>query len=168
MSLVSKKVVVENDKVEGKDKHAVAGTGIPSATPPPSVPYTAVAELRYVGKVTDALSDFVRIDGKPVATVKSRSSLDPGQTAPGGAHHPDTDTLSEVKPSGTTPTPLTTAVTDAVGEGKPGSGAGSAFVKVGGQKLLLDGDPMDTCGSRSAPGNSKVNAGGQKFVSCSS
>lgn len=164
---MSKKVVVENDKVDGKDTHAVSGTGVPSPTPPPTVPFTGTADLDYVGRMTDGLSDFVRIDGKPVATVQSRSSLDRGQVAPGGAHHPDSGTITPLAPAGVTPVPLSVSITDDVGEGKPSAGAGSAFVKVGGQKLLLDGDPLDTCGSLSKPMNSTVTAQGQAFVSCS-
>lgn len=162
-----KKVVVENDKVEGKDTHTVAGTAVPPAVPPPTVPFTGKGDFDYKGKMTDALSDFVRIGGKPVATAGSRSSLNPGETAPGGGHHPDSGTITPLAPAGVTPVPMSMSLTDPAGEGKPSATAGSAFVRAGGQKLLLDGDPMDTCGSLSAPMNSRVASGGQSFVSCS-
>lgn len=163
---MSKKVVVKDDKVEGTDTHNVAGMATNTAAPPPTIPYKGTARFDYVGRMTGGLSDFVRIDGKPVATVKSRSSLDPGQTAPGGKH-------TGASGSGFTPAspaPILDAlmkITDKVGEGAPSSGAGSAFVKVGGQKLLLNGDPVDTCSGTGEKENSRVTSGGQKFVSCS-
>ncbi len=164
---MGKKVVVENDEVEGKDTHTVAGNALTSSTPPVTVPFTGKGDFDYKGKMTDALSDFVRIDGKPVATVQSRSSLNPGETAPGGGHDPDSGSITPLAPTGVTPVEKSMSLTDAVGEGKPSASAGSGFVKVGGQNLLLDGDPLDSCGSLSNPMNSKVTASGQSFVSCS-
>lgn len=162
---MAKKVVVEDDEVEGKDTHRVAGMATPPAT---TIPFSGTGEFDYRGRVTDALSDFVRIGGKPVATVASRSSLNPGETDPGGGHHPDSGTITPTEPTGVTPVELSMSLIDPpVGEGKPSAGAGSAFVRVGGKKVLLDGDRLDTCGSLSQPMNSTVTARGQSFVTCS-
>lgn len=168
---MGKLVVVENDKVEGKDTHNVAGTGPNPAQPPvpPQVAFSGTGRFDYKGKMTDRLSDFVKIGGKPVALVTSRSSLNPGESAPGGGHHGASGS-SFVPGAGSmapTPTAPTLSITDVIGEGKPSATAGSTFVKVGGDKVLLDGDKIDTCDGLSVPMNSAVTSGGQSFVSCS-
>ncbi len=162
---MGKLVVVENDKVEGTDKHNVSGNATNPAAPPPTVPYVGVGDFDYVGKMTDALSDFVKIDGTPAATVKSKSSLDPGESAPGGGHH-GASGKNFLPP---TPSPITStlSITDPVGEGNPSATAGSAFASIGGDAILLDGDSIDTCDGLSVPMNSTVTAETQSFVSCS-
>ncbi|HEX8696578.1 MAG TPA: hypothetical protein VF746_29430 [Longimicrobium sp.] len=160
-----KLAVVENDKVEGTDKHNVTGNATNPAAPPPTVPYVGVGDFDYKGKMTDGLSDFVKIGGKPVATVQSKSSLDPGQTAPGGGHHPTGG--KNWLPPAPAPIPTTLSIPEPIGEGRPSAVSGSTFVKVGGQKLLLDGDKIDTCDGLGVPMNSTVTAEGQSFVSCS-
>jgi len=161
-----KLIVVENDKVEGKDTHNVAGTATPPAAPPPTVPFSGTGDFDYKGKMTGALSDFVKIDGTPVALTSSKSSLDPGETAPGGGHSGlGGKNYQPAAPN--TPTPATMNLTDPVGEGKPSATAGSTFVTVGSTPVLLDADKLDTCGAASAPMNSTVTAGGQGFVNCS-
>lgn len=170
---MAKLVVVENDKVEGTDKHNVSGQATnPSPPPPPSVPGAWVADFDYVGKMTDGLSDFVSIDGRPVALVTSQSSLDPGEdVAPTGRHSgPMGSGFVPTPPTTTPPFPATQAllqITDPVGTGDPNAGAGSSFVQAGGDALLLDGDAIDTCDGQGAPANSTVTAENQDFVSCS-
>lgn len=168
---MAKLVVVENDKVEGTDKHKVAGNGTNTAAPPPTIPGAWIADFDYVGKMTGGLSDFVKVDGSPVALVTSRSALDPGENAPPAGRH------SGPKGSGFVPMPPVPAlgppvlpslsITDPVGTGDPNAGAGSAFVNVGGDAVLLDGDAIDTCDGLGVPANSTVTAENQDFVSCS-
>jgi hypothetical protein len=155
---VGKLVVVENDPVQGTDTHNVAGTDTFKN------PYSGTGDFDYKGKMTDALSDFFRIGGKPVATVGSRSSLDPGETAPGGGHSGPRG--SNWNPSAPAPDTALVNITGPVGEGRPSATAGSTFVKVGGEAVLMDADPIDTCGI-GPPANSRVAAEGQSFVSCS-
>lgn len=163
---MGKKVVVKDDEVTGTDTHNVAGQATNPSAPPPTIPYTGTARFDYVGKMTDALSDFVFIDGKPVATVKSGSSLNPGESAPGGRHSGPKG--SAFVPATPVPVASSLSITDKpLGEGKPSARAGSGFVKVGGQKLLLDGDPIDTCSGTEEKENSTVASRGQSFVSCS-
>ena len=64
-------------------------------------------------------------------------------------------------------TRATLDITDPVGEGKPSATAGSSFVKIAGDAVLLDGDKIDTCDGLSIPMNSTVTAQNQDFVSCS-
>jgi hypothetical protein len=162
-------VVVENDKVEGTDKHNLSG---PGTTPPPAsspATYVGVGFFDYVGKMTDELSDFVKIDGKPVAVKTSKSSLNPGESAaPAGKHS---------GPQVKNPTPLLTtpiiatvpslAITDPIGTGIPSAISGSKFVSIASSPVLLDADKIDTCDGFSVPMNSTVTAENQSFVSCS-
>jgi len=159
-----KKIVVDQDAVTGTDKHNVTGTGT-ITSPPGTAPYAGFADFDYAGKMTGKLSDFVSIGGKAVALVTSESSLDPGESAPPGKHA-GISGKNFVPP---TPTPIaaTINITDPIGKGVPGAAAGSAFVTIGGVKLLLDGDAIDTCDGLSIPGNSSVAASHQDFVSCS-
>ena len=161
---MSKLITVDGDKVEGTDKHNVSGQGQPPGTAPP-VNYTGVADFDYKGKMADALSDFVNIGGKAAAIVTSKSRLNPGEDTPAGKHH-GMQGSNFVPP---TPTPIapTISITDPVGEGKPSSTAGSSFVNIGGDAVLLDGDKIDTCDGLSIPMNSTVTAQNQDFVSCS-
>jgi uncharacterized Zn-binding protein involved in type VI secretion len=162
---MGKTIVVENDEVKGTDKHNVSGTGSISA-PPGTAPYVGIADYDYVGKMTDALSDFVKIDGKAVAVFSSKSSLDPGENAPPSGKHAGMSGTNFAPP---TPTPIapTINISDPVGTGVPGASAGSAFVTIGGVKVVLDGDSIDTCDGLHIPGNSTVTASQQDFVSCS-
>lgn len=153
-------VIGENDKVAGTDKHNVAGL---MAAGSPSPAYKGVGDFDYVGKMTDALSDFVNADGQPVALISSQSSLDPGQDAPGGGHSGPSG--SNFVPSGEDATTL--VIQDVIGIGDPSAAAGSSFVNVGGDALLLDGDAIDTCDGLGIPANSTFTAENQDFVSCS-
>jgi hypothetical protein len=165
---VGKKVVVEDDKVEGTDKHNLSGPGVNSATSAPA-PYKGVGSFDYVGKMTDALSDFVKIDGAAVALKTSRSSLNPGETAPPAGKHSGPAVKSPTPPLDkpiTATVPLL-KIDDPVGEGKPSATAGSVFVKVAGTAVLLDDDKIDTCDGLGVPMNSTVTAEKQDFVSCS-
>ncbi len=157
---MGKLVVVENDKVAGTDKHNVSGL-MAAGAPPPA--YTGVGDFDYVGKMTDALSDFVRVDGQPVALLTSQSSLDLGQDLPGGGHSGPAG--SNFLPPGENAATL--IIQDPIGTGNPNAAAGSSLVKAGGDALLLDGDAIDTCDGLSIPGNSTVTADNQDFVSCS-
>ena len=165
---MGKKIVVQNDPVEGTDKHNGQGDATNPSPPPDSVPSTWVAEFDYVGKMTDRLSDFVSINGKPFALKNSKSSLNPGETAaPAGKHAgPQGKNFMPPAPPPFPAKKTALQITDAVGEGNPNSAAGSTFVSVGGTPVLLDGDRIDTCDGLSIPGNSTVTAQNQDFVSC--
>jgi hypothetical protein len=159
---MAKLVVVKNDKVEGTDKHKVAGNMTSNAGPVPAPPGSS-GFFDYAGKMTDQLSDFVKIDGQPVALKSSKSSLNPGETAPTGKH---------AGPAIKLPTPPnliapTLSISDPIGTGNPSASSGSKFVKVASTAVLLDGDKIDTCDGFSALMNSTVTSENQDFVSCS-
>jgi hypothetical protein len=159
---MGKLVIVEGDPVKGKDKHNVSGT---TSTNPP-VSSVWIAECDYDGTMTADLSDFVTIDGVPVATVASHSSLDSAQTtSPTGKHSGPMG--SNFVPSA--PPPLTTSlsITDPVGTGVPNSAAGSGVLTLNGVKVLLDADEIDSCSGLSLPAGSSVAAQGQDFVTAS-
>jgi hypothetical protein len=166
---MGKLVVVKNDKVEGTDKHNLSG---PGTTPPPAsspAQYVGVGSFDYVGKMTDQLSDFVKIDGKPVAVKTSKSSLNPGETAPPAGKHSGPAVKNPLPPL-TAPIIATVPalkIDDPVGEGKPSAISGSKFVKIASSEVLLDADKIDTCDGFSIPMNSTVTAENQSFVSCS-
>lgn len=166
---MGKLVVVENDKVEGTDTHNVAGIGPNPGAPPPTAPFKGTGRFDYKGKMTDQLSDFVKIDGKPVALKTSKSSLNPGESAPSGKHGgPNGSAFAPGAGSvATQPTAPTLSITDPVGAGNPSASAGSSFVKIASTAVLLDGDKIDTCDAFAAPMNSTVTAKKQNFVSCS-
>jgi hypothetical protein len=162
-------VIVAGDRVEGTDRHNVSGLGPNPAAPPPAASYTGTGDYDYVGAMTGALSDFVKIAGKPVALTSSRSALDPAERVPPAGRHSGPAGTSFAPGPGTvaqTPTPITLAITDAIGEGRPAATAGSALVSVGGVPVLRDGDAIDTCDGLGTPMNSTVSAGEQDFVSC--
>ena len=127
--------------------------------------FAGVADFDYKGKLTDSLSDFVNIGGKAVATISSKSSLNPGENTPAGSHHGMQG--KNFLPPTPTPIPATISITDPVGEGAPSATAGSQFVSIGGDAVLLDSDKIDTCDGLSIPMNSTVTAENQDFVSCS-
>jgi len=158
---MSQLVVVQGDSVQGTDTHTVSG----SAVGPPGTVYAGTGNYNYVGRMTGNLSTFVKIGGKPVAVITSQSSLNPGQTAPSGGHSAPAG--SNYVPPTPAPIPSTlNFVPLIVGTGVPNAAAGSALLTIGGVKVLLAGDKIDTCdGTGSA--NSTVNAVGQSFVSCS-
>lgn len=165
---MGKLIIVENDKVEGTDTHSLSGPGN-TASPPPPVPatYLGSGSFDYIGKMTDQLSDFVNIDGKPVALKSSKSSLNSGEdTPPSGKHSgpmvknpapPLTGPIVAIVPQ--------LAITGPVGTGNPGATACSTFVSIASTPVLLDGDKMDTCGP--PPMNATVTSENQDFVSCS-
>jgi uncharacterized Zn-binding protein involved in type VI secretion len=126
------------------------------------VTYAGTGSYTYKGKITDSLSTFVKIGGQPVAILTSQSSLNPGETAPGGGHDPASG--SGFVPPAPVPIASTLAFLPPVkGVGLPNAGAGSPLLSIGGVKVLLDGDKMDTCdGTGSA--NSTVTTSGQSFV----
>jgi len=160
-------IVVDGDKVEGTDNHNVTGTGVPSTTPPPTVPIKATADFDYKGSMTDELSEFVSINGSVIALVTSKSSLDPGEDAIGGHAAISAKNIAEVVPTVTTGSELIIKIVDPIGIGIPSAGVGSSFVKIDGDSVLLDGDKIDTCDGKSATENSTVTAEEQDFVSCS-
>lgn len=162
---MGKLIVVENDKVEGTDKHNVTGM---DTTPSPSgpLPYSGVGDFDYTGKMTTQLSDFIKIGGKPVALKTSKSMLNPGETSPAGKHSgPQGKNWNPPSPA---PNPTTLTLVGVTGEGTPATAAGSKFVTAGGVALLLDGDKISTCDSTNPMNtNSTVTSEGQSFVSCS-
>ena len=150
---MGKLIVVQGDTVKGTDTHTVSGM---TASPPPPVIYAGTGSYKYDGKMTDSLSTFVKIGGKPLAVVSSQSSLNSPHIATAG---------SEFKPPTANPATLSFSPPVA-GTGVPNAAAGSALLTIGGTKVLLDGDKIDTCdGTGSA--NSTVTAVGQAFVTCS-
>ncbi len=161
-------IVVENDKVEGADKHNVSGDATNPAIPPVplTIPYVGVGDFDYMGKMTDLMSDFVKIDGIAVALMSSKSSLNPGEDAsPAGKHSGPMG--KNLLPPAPVPIPITLSISEPVGEGSPSSTSGSSFVKVEGSGVLLDGDNIDTCDGMGVPMNSTVTSENQDFVSCS-
>src|SRR3954451_13629994 len=137
MNPMGKLVVVQDDGVEGTDKHNVTGVLL---SPPPN-PYAGIGSYHYAGKITAGLSTFVTIAGTAVALVTSTSSLNPGEAATGG-HAAKNG--SNFVPSGVdTGKPM--AIPDPVGTGVPNAAAGSELLTIGGIKVLLDGDKIDTC-----------------------
>jgi uncharacterized Zn-binding protein involved in type VI secretion len=166
---MGKLAVVKNDRVEGTDKHNVTGLGPNPAAPPPTATYKGIGDFDYVGKMSDQLSDFVSINGKVLALTTSKSSLNPGENAPGGKHF-GSQGKNFVTVDGsiaTTPTAVSLSITDTIGEGKPSANAGSNFVTVDGVAILLDGDKIDTCDGIGKLMNSTVTVENQDFVFCS-
>ncbi|GGT11670.1 hypothetical protein ACFFV7_36160 [Nonomuraea spiralis] len=158
-------VVVKGDPVRGTDQHNVQGQATNPAPPPPTVPYVGVGAFDYVGTITDQVSDFVTVDDVPIALVTSRSTLDPGQTAPAGKHAGPQGT--GFVPPAPQPVPASLTISDApLGIGVPNAAAGSALLTVDGAKVLLDGDLIDTCSGIGAPAGSKVSARGQAYLTC--
>jgi hypothetical protein len=162
-------VVLKGDPVNGTDTHNVTGTGPGQNSS--SDPFTGTGDYTYTGAITDRLSDFATVNGIPIALVTSGSSLDPGEATPptGGHSGPKASKFTPAKGCPVAaPDPSTTAViTDAVGPGTPNSGAGSALLTVGGTKVLLDSDAIDTCSGTGQKADSKVTAQGQELVTCS-
>jgi uncharacterized Zn-binding protein involved in type VI secretion len=163
---MGKLVVVQDDSVQGTDKHNVSGNATNPGPPPPTVPYIGIGSYVYKGKMTDSLSTFVTINGKPIALVTSKSSLNPGETTPPTGGHSGPAGSSFV-PSTPVPIALTLSITDVIGTGVPNAAAGSALLTIGGVEVLLDGDKIDTCDGTGGKANSTVTATGQSFVSCS-
>lgn len=162
---MGKKIIVENDKVEGTDQHSLTGPGVTATSAPAT--YTGSGSFDYVGKMTDQLSDFVKIDGKPVALKSSKSSLNPGEDAPPAGKHSGPMVKDPLPPltAPITATVPSLQIIGPVGTGNPGATAGSTFVKIASTAVLLDGDKMDTCGP--PPMNATVTSEKQDFVSCS-
>jgi hypothetical protein len=100
-----------------------------------------------------------------VALVTSKSSLNPGETAPPTGGHSGPAGSSFLPP---TPVPIaiSLSITDVIGTGIPNASAGSSLLSIGGVKVLLDGDKIDTCDGLGTPANSTVTASGQSFVKC--
>ncbi|MET0622218.1 MAG: hypothetical protein ABW250_04470 [Pyrinomonadaceae bacterium] len=160
---MGKLVIVRNDSVEGTDTHPVSGSG--TAPNGATVAYAGAASFAYRGRVTQQLSDFVRVNGAPLAVKSSRSALNPGETAAGGGHAAASG--GGFVPPSPTPIPNTLKIDAEIGEGRPSATAGSRFVSAGGSPVLLDGDPFDTCGPAAGAANSTVDAVTQNFISCS-
>ena len=156
-------LVVEGDPVKGTDKHNVAGQ---ATAPSGTVTYKGVGDYQYAGAMRKGLSDFVRIGGTAVAVTDSRSQLDPGESAPPAGRHSG-PTGSGFKPTAPTPVPTSLVITDTIGTGTPGAGAGSSFVAAAGSPVLLDGDAIDSCDGLGVTGNSTVSSSTQNFVSAS-
>lgn len=156
-------VVVAGDPVKGTDTHQVTGFTASGSD------YAGNGKYAYAGAMTDDLSGLVRIDGKAVALTTSASSLDPEEDAIGGGHHAASG--EAFTPATPKPAPKTLKIVDTIGPGTPGDNAGSAFVAVNSTPVLLDGDPVDTCGSNKGDGNSTVTvtvtAGARRFVAVS-
>jgi uncharacterized Zn-binding protein involved in type VI secretion len=161
---VNKLIVVENDKVSGTDTHKITGT---TKSPPLPVPYTGTGKYEYLGKMTQELSDFVKIDGKPVALKGSKSSLNPDQKTLSGKHNGSAGGSFDPPDMVDTKKPITITDIDGFGEGTPSAQSGSSFVTINNKAILLDGDKIDTCDGTGKKGNSTVTAAGQMFVSCS-
>lgn len=149
---MAKLMVVQGDSVTGTDKHTVSGST--SSSPPAA--YSGSGSYKYEGKMTDSLSTFVTIGGKPLALVTSKSSLDSPHVASAG---------SDFTPPTANPATLVFAP-PVTGIGAPSAGAGSALLTIGGVKALMDGDKIDTCDGTGSQ-NSSVTAVGQAFVTCS-
>jgi hypothetical protein len=159
---MGKLVVVKGDQVQGTDTHNVKGFVKSPPTPPPD--YAGTGDFKYNGAVTAQLSDFVRIGGVPVALVTSHSALNPGEGTPPAGKHSGPQGTNFV-PQTPEPAASTLSITDTpLGTGVPNAGAGSALLTVGGVKVLLDADKIDTCSGVGAKADSTVTAQGQNFV----
>ena len=160
---MGKLVIVENDKVEGTDKHKVLGLQA-AGSPPPA--YSGFGQFDYIGKMTEQMSDFVTIDGKPVALKNSKSALNSAEDiAPTGKHSgPMSKDFIPLAPA---PNTDSLQITDPIGTGNPSVTSGSLFVKIDSIEILLDGDKIDTCDGLGVPMNSIVTADNQDFVFCS-
>src|SRR3954451_18455160 len=112
---MAKLLVVDGDKVDGKDKHNVTG-------PLPNGTYTGVGDYAYKGAVTTGLSDFVTVGGKDLAVVSSGSTL----RADGTLDHTASNGTNFV-PAGAPPA-LTFVPPTGIGVGKPSTGAGSTLL----------------------------------------
>ena len=160
---MGKLVIVEDDRVNGVDKHNISGLQA-AGSPPPS--YSGTGEYEYHGKMVDQLSKFIQINGKPAAITSSKSTLDPGEDSfPTGRHSGPRG--KNFLPSVPAPNSSTLNITDPIGTGSPSATSGSTFVKINGIAILLDGDKIDTCDGLGQTMNSSVTAGNQDFVSCS-
>lgn len=164
-------LVVDGDPVSGTDTHNATGQAIDSSSGSP-VSWDGTGSYTYTGSMAEGLSGFVRIGGAAVAVTTSSSALDAGEDVPpaGGHSGPAGQGMTPVStqpPTAPTPIPISLSITDEIGTGTPGSGAGSGFVRVAGDPVLLDGDPIDTCDGTGATGNSSVAASTQSFVSAS-
>jgi hypothetical protein len=167
---MGKLVIVKDDPVRGTDRHKVSGQGPNPAAPPPTASYTGIGEFSYAGKVSDGLSEFVRIDGHGVALITSKSSLDPGEDAPPAGKHSGpsgSNFLADATSTALKPTTTTLTITDDIGPGTPNADAGSDLLTVGKVKVLLDADKIDTCSGIGAKAASTVTAQKQGFVTCS-
>ena len=161
---MGKLVVVKGDPVEGTDTHNVTGQATNPGAPPPTVPYTGVADFAYNGAMTGQLSSFVSVNGDPVALVDSRSTLNEGEAAPPAGPHSGPKGSNFV-PAAPAPIPTTISITDTpLGTGVPNAGAGSALLTVDNVKVLLDADTIDTCSGVGGTAGSTVTAQGQDFV----
>ena len=124
---MGKLVVVQDDSVQGTDTHKVTGPAVP---PPPGSTFVGTGSYQYKGGMTGNLSTFVKISGKPVALVISQSSLNPGETSPGGGHNAMSGT--NFKPTSPVPVPASlNFVPPVVGMGVPNTAAGSALLTIG-------------------------------------
>jgi hypothetical protein len=161
---MGKLVVVKGDPVQGTDKHNVAGQATNPSPPPPTIAYTGVGDFAYDGAMTGQLSDLVTVGGVPVALVTSRSALNDGETtAPTGKHSGAQG--SNFTPPSPTPVSSSLSITDSpLGAGAPNADAGSALLTVGGVKVLLDQDKIDTCSGTGGTADSTVTAKGQTFL----
>jgi hypothetical protein len=155
--------VVEGDAVQGVDRHKVKGDATSASG---TVPYLGVGKFTYEGTMSGRLSDFVSVNGVPVALTSSRSRLKAGEDLfPTGRH-------TGPRGSGFDPTnpgliPLSLTILDPIGEGVPSADAGSGLVSVGDQQVLLDGDAIDTCDGLGGTANSTVTSSAQDFVRAS-
>jgi hypothetical protein len=152
------------------DKHNVEGLGPNPAPSPPTANYVGIGSFQYHGSMTDSLSTFVKFGGKSVALVSSNSSLNTGEdVAPSGSHSGPAGSGFIMGPGSValTPTAETLKITDQIGPGVPNAASGSALLTIGGTKVLLDGDKIDTCDGAGAKANSTVTSAGQSFVRCS-
>ncbi len=159
---MGKRMIVEGDPVQGEDVHEVSGWDTQTAPNGPQL-YNGTARYKYKDAISETLCDFITINGFALALINSGSRLIIGS----GGHVP---VLGEsFNPAAPPPDKATLQFkkAGAIGPGTPSAGAGSRFVRVGGQAVLLDGDKIDTCDDTGATGNSSVSASGQSFVTCS-
>lgn len=164
-------IIVDGDPVTGTDTHNVSGNAVDTSSGA-TVPWAGTGRYAYTGSMASALSGFVRIGGSAVAVSTSTSALDAGEDAgPTGGHSGPAGTQlapgSAQPTTASVPIPASLAITDPIGTGTPGTGAGSGFVRIDGDPLLLDQDPIDTCDGAGNTGNSSVRAQGQDFVMAS-
>ncbi len=120
----------------------------------------------YIGKITDSLSAFVKIGGKPVAVVTSKSLAESWRDRAAGGR-----TLrgrgQQLSAACACANPHQPFDYRRDRHGRTERLGGSGVLTIGGVKVLLDGDKIDTCDGLGTPANSTVTAAGQSFVNCS-
>ena len=155
---MGKMVVVQGDAVQGTDKHNVMGNATNPAPPPPTVPYTGIGSYEYDGR-DDGRFEHVRQDRRQASRTGDEQEFAEsrrGGSAGGRAFRAGRQRFHASNARARSR--LTLSIKDVIGIGVPNAAAGSALLTIGGVKVLLDGDKIDTCDGTGDKANSTVTA----------